>query len=246
MIEKTADLPGGVVAVKPSGTLTAQDYETVLAPLVEEAARDGHGLRALVEIGPEFTGVTPGGLWADVRLGLRALRLWEGCAVVTDIGWMRGATRAVTFLTPFPVRVFIRAERDAAIAWLAALPGDPGIAVRQVADGQVVVVEVGAPLRSADIAALAAAVGPWLQGDARPRGLVMHARGVPGWDNVATLARHVRFLRDHHRRIDRLAMAVDGPVATLAPHVAGRILHPQVRHFDYQRLDDAIAWAAGG
>lgn len=245
MIETTEELPGGVLAVRARGTLTAQDYRTVIEPMLDDAVRSGRRLRFLVEIGPDFTGVTPGGMWEDVRLGLRALRRWDGCAVVAEPGWLERVTKAVRFLTPFPVRIFTPAERDVAISWLAALPGEPDIATRTAADGRVLVVEVARPLRAPDVDALASAVGPWLDANDGPHGLVLHARGVPGWDNVATLARHVRFVRGHHRRIGRVALAVDGALATAAAPVVSRLLRPAVRHFDYPRLDEAIGWAAG-
>jgi len=37
--------------------------------------------------------MTPGAAWKDVTLGLRALGLFDGCAVVSDIGWVREASR---------------------------------------------------------------------------------------------------------------------------------------------------------
>jgi len=74
--------------------------------------------------------------------------------------------------------------------------------------------------------------------------VVVHARAVPGWRNGRALARHVRFVADHHRRVRRVALAVDGALADLAPAVANRVVRPQVRRFAFDALDDGIAWAA--
>jgi len=73
----------------------------------------------------------------------------------------------------------------------------------------------------------------------------VHARAVPGWENLAALLRHLRFVHDHHRRIGRVALAVDGTLAGLASAVADHVVRPQLRHFGYAALDDAIAWAGG-
>jgi hypothetical protein len=38
-------------------------------------------------------------------------------------------------------------------------------------------------------------------------------------------------------------LAVDGVLPSLAPAVAGHLVAPEVRHFAYDALDDAVAWA---
>jgi len=55
-----------------------------------------------------------------MRLGMKYLRLFERCAVVTDIAWLREATRFFSAMMPCPVNVFPNAERAQAIDWLAA------------------------------------------------------------------------------------------------------------------------------
>jgi hypothetical protein len=51
------------------------------------------------------------------------------------------------------------------------------------------------------------------------------------------------FVREHHRQVRRVALAVDGVLPSLAPAVAGHLVAPEVRHFAYDALDDAVAWA---
>ena len=76
-------------------------------------------------------------------------------------------------------------------------------------------------------------------------GVVLHARAFPGWENVGSLLRHVRFVRDHHRTVRRVALAADAKLADLAPRLAEHFVRAELRHFGYDELDDAIAWAAG-
>ena len=106
MIERITDLPGGIFGVRAMGTLTADDYESVIAPFVDDVRRNRQRVRCLVEVGPGFTGVTPAAAWEDVKLGLRAMRAFDGCAVLTDDDRIRGASRVGAFLLPCPVRLF--------------------------------------------------------------------------------------------------------------------------------------------
>ena len=109
----------------------------------------------------------------------------------------------------------------------------------------VLVVEVTQPLRAQDFDALAATADTWLAThDALP-GVVLHARAFPGWENIDGLLHHIRFVRDHHRKVRRVALAVDSTLADLAPRVAEHFGRAELRHFGYDELDDAVAWAAG-
>jgi hypothetical protein len=181
MLEVLQDVPPGIVAVRAGGRLTREEYDAVVVPLLDEARRAGRRLRCLCEVGADYRGLTAGAAWEDVTLGLGAMRLFDGCAVVSDVVWIREASRLATFFMPCPVRVFDERDRAAAAAWLAALPERASVSIRLVADAGVVVVEVAEPLRTADLDALATTVDTWLATHETLQGVVVHARAVPGW-----------------------------------------------------------------
>jgi SpoIIAA-like len=243
MIERTQGLPAGVDGVRCNGKLTRADYDAVVVPLLDEVQREHRRLRCLVEM-EGFDGITPDAAFEDVRLGLRALGSFDGCAVVSDLPWVGEVLQFVRFLMPYPVRVFPPDRRDEAVAWLAGLPGGPSITHRVLSDTGVVVVEVVEPLRVQDIDELATLVDGWLTEHPTLPGLVLHARAFPGWENVSGLVRHLRFIVGHHRHLDRVALAVDGPLAAVAATVAELVAHPQVHQFTFDELSAAIAWAS--
>jgi hypothetical protein len=246
MIERMAGVPAGIDALRPVGKVSRDDYDAVVLPVLEAAIRDGRGIRALVQIDDAYEGVTPGGMWEDLKIGLRALHHWAGCAVVSNLGWVRESIKLAAFFMPAPVRVFDETDREQAIAWLQTLPEHPGITHRILteAGAGIVVVEATGPLRVPDFDALALTIDSWLEHHAELQGLVLHARAFPGWENLTALVGHLRFVRDHHHAIAKVALALDGTLAHLAPHVATHFVHAQVRHFDYDQLDNAITWAA--
>ena len=57
------------------------------------------------------------------------------------------------------------------------------------------------------------------------------------------MLRHFRFVRDHHRAVRRVALAADGKQADLIAGLAEHFVHAEIKGFDYDALDDAIAWA---
>ncbi|MGG7569353.1 STAS/SEC14 domain-containing protein [Streptomyces sirii] len=245
MLVRTKETPAGIDVVKAIGTVSKSDYQTVVEPLINEARREGRRIRVLCEIGPEFQSFTPAAGWEDLKVGPGAIRLCEGCAVVSDKGWIRESTRLTRFLMPCPVRVFDVQERDEALQWLTSLPEGPGISHRLLTDSRVLVVEVEHPLRSQDFDALSVTADNWLRAHDKLAGVVIHTRDFPGWENIGSLIRHVRFIRDHHRKVERIALAADSKVAALAPQLANHFVKAEVRRFAYDELDDALAWAAG-
>jgi hypothetical protein len=126
-------MPVGIQALEAVGTVTTDDYERVFAPLVDRARRAGSRMRLLYQFGPGFERITPGALWADTQLGLGYLRLLDGCAVVSDIAWIRAPGRAIGAWMPCPVRVYDNDERDDAVAWLTSLPQGADVSTRGMA-----------------------------------------------------------------------------------------------------------------
>jgi SpoIIAA-like len=114
-------LPDGVEGLEARGTLTASDYAQVFAPLVDRHRQSGQRLRLLYQFGPAFDRFTLGALWADSRLGARYLPVLDGCAMITDIDWIREPGRSIGKRMPCPVRVYDNAQRDEAAQWLASL-----------------------------------------------------------------------------------------------------------------------------
>ncbi|MHC1557802.1 SpoIIAA family protein [Actinomycetospora sp. C-140] len=242
MIETDTDVPAGIDAVRAVGTLSRHDYDAVVVPMLDAAVREGRRLRFLCVVDEDFRGLTPDAAWADVKLGLTAMRNLEGCAVVSDLDWVRRSTSMASFFLPGHVRVFDADERAEALRWLESLPGRL-VTTRVDPAAGVVVADVGEPLRREDVDVIAAAVDSWLADHTELPGLVLHAASFPGWENVGALVQHLRFVGGHQRRIGRVALAVDGQPVGIAARVAGTLLHPEVRQFAANELDAAIRWA---
>lgn len=245
MLELLPDLPEGVVGVRAHDRVSREDYEAVLVPLLARVRDEGRRIRFLYEFAADFAGFTAGAALADLRLGLSTLRLFERCAVVTDVAWLRESVAIFGALLPFTARTFPLAERDAAVAWLAAEPSAQHLSFRLLTDRGVVVLEPRGPLAVEDFDAVALTVDPWIEAHGRLHGLVLRADQFPGWENLGGLARHVRFVREHHRRIERVALVGDAALFDVAPRFAEHFIAAELKHFAHDRLDDAIAWAAG-
>jgi hypothetical protein len=97
-------------------------------------------------------------------------------------------------------------------------------------------------LRAEDFTALAGTVDPYLEQHGELKGLMIEAPSFPGWDSFAALLSHLRFVRDHHRRIRRVAVVSDSTFLTVAPKIASHFVSAQLRTFDAADRAAAIAW----
>lgn len=244
MLERIKDLPPEIDGLKAVGKLSKEDYEHVCVPIMDEARRAGRRIRFLYQLGPEFEGFTPGAAWEDAKIGFQSMRLFDGCAVVTDVGWIRESTRVMGFFMPCPVRVFGNQEFDKAVAWLTACPEGPSVSHRLIPESGVIVVEVKQALRAQDFDALSTTADAWIESHGSLQGLVIHAREFPGWENFGSLLSHMRFVRDHHREVKRIAFAADSKLAGVAPILGDVFTRAEVKSFSYDDLDIAIAWAS--
>ena len=89
-------------------------------PAVERALKTHDKLRLYYEIDPEFTGIEPGAMWEDFKVGMEHFLRWERIAVVTDVEWIAHSIRAFGFMMPAAVRVFPLNEAAEARAWLVS------------------------------------------------------------------------------------------------------------------------------
>jgi hypothetical protein len=119
MLKPISDLPSGVIGFAAEGTVTDEDYKTVLIPTVEKALEKGGKIRFLYVLGPDFKTYAPGAMWDDTLFGARHYFDFEKIACVTDHEIIAAMVRSFGILMPAAVRVFAANELEAAKAWLA-------------------------------------------------------------------------------------------------------------------------------
>jgi hypothetical protein len=101
-------------------------------------------------------------------------------------------------------------------------------------------------LQSEDFSALAAVVDPYILQHGDLKGLLINAPSFPGWDNFAALVSHLRFVRDHHQKIRRIAVVSDNAFLSVAPKIASQFVHAQLRTFDAAERAAALSWLETG
>jgi SpoIIAA-like len=118
VLQPIAGLPDGVIGFEGAGRIEASDYRDVLLPAIDALVQQGRDVR-IVLVFEQFEGMSAGGAWQDMKLGVENLTKWKRIALVTDLDWMITVASLFGWMTPGELRRFPLADRDRAIAWAA-------------------------------------------------------------------------------------------------------------------------------
>ncbi len=242
MLEIIPDLPDHVLGLRATGTVTADDYAAVLVPELERMLAAHRRVRLLYVLADGFDSYTRGAAWEDAKVGMRHFTSFERAAVVTDVDWIETGVKAFGFVMPGDVRVFDRDDLDKARAWVSEPLSSGALEFELIEDEGILILAPRGPLEAGDFERMAGVLDPWLDDGHRLNGLVIDAEHFPGWDDLRGLMSHVRFVKDHQRRVRRVAFVSDDRLLHAVPSIAGRFVSAEVQSFAEEELDDAVTW----
>ena len=73
-------------------------------------------------------------------------------------------------------------------------------------------------------------------------GLAIHAKAFPGWDSFAGLISHIRFIKNHHQKIQKIALVTDSRIINAAEVFMKHFVSAQIKQFAYDDYIVALAW----
>lgn len=99
-------------------------------------------------------------------------------------------------------------------------------------------------LSAGDFKQLTDAIDHFLEDHDALRGLVIVAETFPGWEDFNSFMTHIRFVRDHHRAIKKVALVSDSQLLSTAPYIIDHFVNAKVRHFAFADIEQANTWVA--
>jgi hypothetical protein len=97
-------------------------------------------------------------------------------------------------------------------------------------------------LQQADFEQLARMVDPFIAQRGGLGGIVIETAAFPGWDSVAAMIAHFRFVRDHHKHIRKIAVVTDSPAGNIAENLVSHFVSAEIRKFPPGAADAAKEW----
>ncbi len=107
---------------------------------------------------------------------------------------------------------------------------------------KVILLEPAGRLAKTDFDEAVEVIDPFLESEGVANGVIINARHFPGWDSFAALIRHLRFIKNHHQRVRRVAVVSDSPIGNLLEITAGHFASADVARFTYGEFTEAREW----
>lgn len=104
------------------------------------------------------------------------------------------------------------------------------------------IIEPQGPLTKEDFLAIAAKVDPVIESKGKLEGLVIKTRDFPGWESFSGIVEHIRFVKNHHQKIKKVAFVTDAAVADILPDIVSHFVKAEVKHFAFDDFEEAVEW----
>jgi hypothetical protein len=111
---------------------------------------------------------------------------------------------------------------------------------------KIATLEPDGPLSASDFESASAVIDPYLESGGELKGLVIYTETFPGWDSFKALHSHLTFVKEHHKKVPRIAFVTDSRIGDIAESVASHFVSAEVRNFDFKDIGKATQWILGG
>ena len=109
-------------------------------------------------------------------------------------------------------------------------------------ENSIVLIEPTGSLDAKDFKAAASTIDPFIEKCGELKGLIIHTESFPGWDSFSALLSHLKFVKNHHTHIKRIAFATDSVIGTLAESLVSHFVEAEIKRFTYAELEQAKQW----
>ncbi|MFK5927471.1 MAG: STAS/SEC14 domain-containing protein [Desulfuromusa sp.] len=109
-------------------------------------------------------------------------------------------------------------------------------------DKSILIVVPEAPLEAQDFEDLNREIDPYIAETGRLKGLMIYTESFPGWETFAAFISHLKFVKNHHQQIGKVAAVTDSGFLAILPRVASHFVQAEIRHFSWDDKEKALDW----
>lgn len=108
-------------------------------------------------------------------------------------------------------------------------------------DGNIIEVRPEGKLRSGDFMSIAPKVDEIIQHHGKIR-LIIDGRAFHGWENVSAAEEHFNFIRDHHRKVEKVAAVAPYDWIIWLASITNVFVEAEIKTFSLDELGSAREW----
>ncbi len=100
------------------------------------------------------------------------------------------------------------------------------------------------PLTENDFLEASKKIDSFLEKNQKLDWVIIYTKSFPYWDSFNGLLSHLKFIKNHHKKVAYLAFVTDSPAWIFAEYIWDYFVKAKVKNFDYNELEEAKKWIA--
>jgi hypothetical protein len=109
-------------------------------------------------------------------------------------------------------------------------------------DRGVLVLSPNGSLEKADFERLCREIDPYIAENGKLTGIMVCVKSFPGWESLGAMVAHLKFVRDPHRNIGRIAAVTDSELLRIMTMISKHFVSAEARQFPADQKAAAMAW----
>jgi hypothetical protein len=111
----------------------------------------------------------------------------------------------------------------------------------------IVTLEPEGALAKEDFEAASKVIDPFIEEYGTIAGVIIATKFFPGWEDFSALVQHLKFIRDHHKKVKRLAFVTDSKLlGKFSENISAHFVSAKIRYFQYAECKAAREWILQG
>lgn len=107
---------------------------------------------------------------------------------------------------------------------------------------RIAILEPQGTLSQEDFESASNIIDPYIDQHGQLDGLIIHTQSFPGWDSFGALVSHLRFVKEHHKKISRLAISTNSTIGDIATMIGSHFVSAEIMNFSFEEVDQAKQW----
>jgi hypothetical protein len=109
-------------------------------------------------------------------------------------------------------------------------------------ENAIAILEPQESLEKDDFDAAVKVIDPFIEEHGKLNGVIISTKSFPGWEDFTALSRHFTFIKNHHKKVKRLAFVTDSFVGSIAENITGHFVEAEVKTFPFGEMEKAKEW----
>lgn len=109
-------------------------------------------------------------------------------------------------------------------------------------DEAIVTLEPVDALSEEDFKTAVKVIDPFIQQHGKLTGVIIETESFPGWKDFSALIAHLKFIKNHHKKVKRLAFVTNSPIGSISEHITSHFVQAEVKSFPFGAHKEAKAW----